>query len=505
MLSSPGRASIDRGTRRVARLRLRASDRRERPRAQMLIEEVLRLTTLPAEDQGRVYCIRRLQFPPLDEGGAQPEWTARCATHLLTIANQAVRAIDAGSAHANVVFFADVHEAYRQNVTRLLHGDRAGEWFWPQATGVPIDLATPVRVEQLLERWQLLPPGWAGVARELVPALDPGTASTLLQSIRPRTAARWLGQDGPALTPTGDAAPPIRPQAKRVVHDLQSRFDRGDSRLLLFAALAVLDSSPAIRVDSVLVRMAASVLEAPALVERASLNVAVGGVTVPYAAASPTVAGGQRAVASGNELQPLPTTVGSEQPLGAAPESPVGSSDASHDLEYRTGHAGLYFLLHVLRHLGIAAVLDEQPDLAVSGFVPRVLLRLAADAGVHRDDPILRPLLDDTKELVAAAHDAIVMPLSCTHLRPLHPGSDVAERLWSYAVRRWCWQMVRHRTAAILKRPGRVRATPTSIVVTLPMAAVNVAFRRVGLDIDPGYLPWFGRVVHFHYHVEGSP
>ena len=42
-----------------------------------------------------------------------------------------------------------------------------------------------------------------------------------------------------------------------------------------------------------------------------------------------------------------------------------------------------------------------------------------------------------------------------------------------------------------------------TIDVTLPMSAVDLRIRRAGLDIDPGYLPWFGRVVHFHYHVEG--
>ena len=136
-----------------------------------------------------------------------------------------MRAVNAGSAQANVVFFADAHEAYRQNVARLLRGDRAGEWFWPQATGVPVDLATPVRVEQLLERWQLLPPGWAGVARELVPALDSGMASTLLQSIVPRTAARWLGAEGPLMASDDDATPRIQPQAKRLLHDLQLHFE----------------------------------------------------------------------------------------------------------------------------------------------------------------------------------------------------------------------------------------------------------------------------------------
>jgi len=28
--------------------------------------------------------------------------------------------------------------------------------------------------------------------------------------------------------------------------------------------------------------------------------------------------------------------------------------------------------------------------------------------------------------------------------------------------------------------------------------------RRLGLDLDPGWLPWFGRVVRFHYLPRGE-
>jgi hypothetical protein len=28
---------------------------------------------------------------------------------------------------------------------------------------------------------------------------------------------------------------------------------------------------------------------------------------------------------------------------------------------------------------------------------------------------------------------------------------------------------------------------------------VSLAVRRAGLDLDPGWVPWFGRVVGFHY------
>src|SRR3954469_26070903 len=130
MISRGGHALVDRGARHIARLRLRAPDGCERPRAQMLVEEVLRLTTLPGEDQGRIYCIRRLRLPPLDPADAAPGWQRRCATHLLTIADQAVRAVDAGSERADTVFFADAHEPYREAVNRLLRGNRAREWFW---------------------------------------------------------------------------------------------------------------------------------------------------------------------------------------------------------------------------------------------------------------------------------------------------------------------------------------------------------------------------------------
>jgi hypothetical protein len=57
----------------------------------------------------------------------------------------------------------------------------------------------------------------------------------------------------------------------------------------------------------------------------------------------------------------------------------------------------------------------------------------------------------------------------------------------------------------IVARAGRIYTTPTSIDITMPMSSVDLQIRRAGLDIDPGYVPWFGRVVHFHYHAERLP
>jgi hypothetical protein len=75
-------------------------------------------------------------------------------------------------------------------------------------------------------------------------------------------------------------------------------------------------------------------------------------------------------------------------------------------------------------------------------------------------------------------------------------------RVWVLAVRRWCWRIGRLTAREIVKRNGRVWLTRSDLDVTLPLREVDIRIRRVGLDIDPGWLPWFGvhgRVVRFHY------
>jgi hypothetical protein len=39
----------------------------------------------------------------------------------------------------------------------------------------------------------------------------------------------------------------------------------------------------------------------------------------------------------------------------------------------------------------------------------------------------------------------------------------------------------------------------TDLDVSLALDDADVRIRRIGLDLDPGWLPWFGRVVRFHY------
>jgi hypothetical protein len=51
----------------------------------------------------------------------------------------------------------------------------------------------------------------------------------------------------------------------------------------------------------------------------------------------------------------------------------------------------------------------------------------------------------------------------------------------------------------LIRRRGRVRLSPTHLDVTFDGRDADIAVRRAGLDLDPGWVPWLGRVVSYHY------
>ncbi|MEJ2432274.1 MAG: hypothetical protein P8Y53_03595 [Pseudolabrys sp.] len=51
----------------------------------------------------------------------------------------------------------------------------------------------------------------------------------------------------------------------------------------------------------------------------------------------------------------------------------------------------------------------------------------------------------------------------------------------------------------LLARPALVRSTRSHLDICYPLVCASLPVRVAGLDIDPGWLPWLGRVVAFHY------
>jgi hypothetical protein len=463
---------------------MRVTDSAMRLQLQSMLEEALRLTTLPGEDQGRVYFFRRLQMPAVDSRMSPGRWVASCSEHLLKVSYSAQYAGDRRAQASAAVYFQDHHEPRRTLLRRMLAGENPREWFWPQATGVACELPPPVRLEHILEQWRVQPASWAGVARELLPLLDDRAATKLLELLRPVAAERWLAglSTVRSRSPVELSVPELRSHTRELLRELSLRFPEEDPRVLFFSVLAVLESTPAAAQDAAL----------PALAQLSLENLYT---------ASPVVRDQRGRLLNSqkdNKREKLAGIKQEESTTSARPE-------ISMRIEHRTRFAGLYFLLHVLRHIGIDQALQANPSLVLTHFVSRVLLRLAAAAGVAADDPVLLPLLEDVAEFKGAPADSLVPPASLSRLKRLRPGPELTERLWSVAVRRWCQKHAHMRMGEVVARQGRMYARPTEIDIIMPMSAVDIRIRRCGLDLDPGYVPWFGRVIHFHYHTEPQP
>jgi hypothetical protein len=71
-------------------------------------------------------------------------------------------------------------------------------------------------------------------------------------------------------------------------------------------------------------------------------------------------------------------------------------------------------------------------------------------------------------------------------------------------VRRWCWRTGKVTVRDVVSRTGVFSVNRTDLDVSLPIEEADIRVRRIGLDLDPGWLPWFGRVVRFHYLFRGE-
>jgi hypothetical protein len=144
-----------------------------------------------------------------------------------------------------------------------------------------------------------------------------------------------------------------------------------------------------------------------------------------------------------------------------------------------TDYAGLLFLIPLLSRTALVQAVTVRPELIERDWPVALLVRLARRVGVPLDNPAIawatsRPVL------IAAADRA----LSAACIRAAR---ERAIRDTGRSIR------------ALVHRPGAIVATRTHVDVLMRHSQVDMTVRRAGLDLDPGWVPWLGRVVQFHY------
>jgi len=218
-----------------------------------------------------------------------------------------------------------------------------------------------------------------------------------------------------------------------------------------------------------------------------------------------------------------------------------------------TSAGGLLFLLPVLARLGYPGWLAAQPAWARQDLPRRVFAEVLACLSIAADDPawclatLARPakpprhfvapavwhgqLASGTGPLRLANSGAIHIlwdasgrlplgawqgpcprPLQAARQQaiPTAPSATaniiaIATRAWLTACRRWLRRHAGIGLADLVQRPAELAVTPTHIDLFFTLAQADLRLRRPGLDLDPGWLPWFGRVVNFHYRPQRGP
>jgi hypothetical protein len=230
-----------------------------------------------------------------------------------------------------------------------------------------------------------------------------------------------------------------------------------------------------------------------------------------------------------------------------------GESDAHclpWDQARPTALAGLFFQITLLEMLGFSTWIQDHPDAITAGLPTRLIRHVGQRLVIPGDDPALAVLsLHD--ESAAQEFDFVAPPLwrslvcaegpltlsrtgdrKCLSDRtgrlvlarwrgaipasvreyvgkravrrfrcPFLSGqaADLTSIGWLTAMRRLCRARAGIGLRTLVRRPGAVLATRTHWDILLFPDQVDLRVRRTGLDINPGWVPWLGRIVQFHY------
>jgi hypothetical protein len=160
--------------------------------------------------------------------------------------------------------------------------------------------------------------------------------------------------------------------------------------------------------------------------------------------------------------------------LPAAEDAP--DEAVPHGEHIATAWAGVLFLINSLRRLDIDARLDALGAAAPSGW--RVLGDLGRALGLPDDEPIAAFLA--AQDLDTTTPPALL--------------ADLLAGLEALYATNGPWPLP-------LAQAGVLHASETHLDLDLGGTSVDIAVRLAGLDLDPGWVPWLGRVVMFHYNL----
>lgn len=195
----------------------------------------------------------------------------------------------------------------------------------------------------------------------------------------------------------------------------------------------------------------------------------------------------------------VPGRAGAETPGEARPSHPLnriairtgsGTEALSPPApEFQTEQGGAFYLLNFLDRPSLQSIMGDYREALPSGWL--WLYRVAQLLALDDRDPLVPFLatqlgLDDWRDLDAQP------PL------PERERIEALARQWYGASGLW--------QPSLLRLPARIRFSASHLDMHTALSRTRLDVRLAGLDLNPGWLPWLGRVVQFHFeqHTRGG-
>jgi hypothetical protein len=511
--------------RTIKRLQVRAARHDDAQHACVLLADALRTASLPIGDDGRMVVIRHLPLGRIPLGAS----AAALALHIERVASAMMSSAMIGdradAAGADVVVFRSPAAALRAAARATSSGTDA--WFWPRIVPGWTDAAIAERWPLMLEAAHRLPVAPLVAASVVREALRHESGGQFLASLTIADATRWLHAAGWSDWSPRDVSLEATSVVRRhesIVERWRQQWPAGDVRLVWLTTMLAVNDRPALAADACLPsRIASSLFHLPpqASSRPTSVSSAVEDDTTD------TRPGDQftlppRAHAGREAEWPTPTAqvAPPRRPAANAPErprqQPVHRAPVDDRAEFAdaspleaatliegvsTAAAGLLLIVPILDRLGFGAFVAANPHWLDVDFPARLLLAIGRRAGMSADDPLALTFARAEEEPVPVL-DVDAMPAAARHelaTPPLRGASHSGVETWIAAVRRWSRRHARQGLISIVRRAARVSISETHIDAVFATSQADIRLRRIALDVDPGWVPWLGRVIQFHY------
>lgn len=169
----------------------------------------------------------------------------------------------------------------------------------------------------------------------------------------------------------------------------------------------------------------------------------------------------------------------------AVPRKEVKSFEIA---QFFTEQGGVLYLLNFLHRTELQDVMAEHWQQLASGWI--WLYRVAELLDFNKDDPMTTFLAEQIG--LESCDDLTYLPAlpKREHIQTLAEQWYGQAGIWNHA---------------LLQLPARIHHNGSHVDMHCNLKHVRLDLRLAGLDINPGWLPWLGRVVQFHFdHGGGS-